>query len=285
MAGACRGVAVTAGDIERTVYCVSDHTGVTAEAMAHSLIARFEGVHATYLTRPFIDDLPKVEALVVEINESSAAGPQPIVFSTITDPELWRVLRGAEALVLGLFELFVDTLAAELGIEPSESVGRYHGIRDTVAYQVRLDAVDYALSSDDGLGIELYQDADVIVIGVSRVGKTPACLYLAMQYGIRAANFPLTPESLDAYRLPAVLEAHADRLFGLTIDPVRLYQIRQKRRPDSDYASLERCGSEVSAVERLYRTKRIPILDTTARSIEEITATVIEVAGLERRLD
>ena len=271
---------------ERTVFCVSDHTGVTAEVMAHSLVTRFDSVAAHYVTRPFVDDAAKVDALVKEIDEVAATGVAPIVFSTIIDRELARTLRGANALVLGLFEEFIDPLAEELGVPPGATVGRYHGIGDTTTYQVRLDAVDYALTTDDGLGLEHYGDADVIVIGVSRVGKTPTCLYLAMQYGIRAANFPLTPDPpRDDSRLPEALRAHTDRLFGLTIDPVRLFHIRQKRRPDSPYASLERCGQQIDLAERLYRSNRIRHLDTTARSIEEITATIIEKAQLERRID
>ncbi len=268
------------------MFCVSDHTGVTAEAMAHSLIARFDRIEPHYVTRPFVDNAAKVEALVSEIDEIAATGPAPIVFSTIIDRQLAKTLRGANGLVLGLFKVFIDPLAEEFGVQPSATVGRYHGIGNTTRYQVRLDAVDYTLTTDDGLGLEHYQDADVILIGVSRVGKTPTCLYLAMQYGIRAANFPLTPEPpFDDHRLPEALQAHTDRLFGLTIDPIRLFQIRQKRRPDSPYASLERCGQEIELTERLYRTKRIPTLDTTARSIEEITATIIESARLERRID
>lgn len=271
--------------LTRAVFCVSDHTGVTAEAMAHSLVARFDGVEAHYITRPFVDDGTKVEALVAEINETAASGPMPIVFSTIIDSELWAMLQRANGLVLGLFDVFVDTLAAEFELRPTSTIGRYHSIGNTSTYQVRLDAVDYALTTDDGLGLDHYRDADVVVIGVSRVGKTPTCLYLALQYGIRAANFPLTPGSLDAYRLPVALHDHTDRLFGLTIDPVRLFHIRQKRRPDSTYASLEQCGQEIATAERLYRARGIPTLDTTARSIEEITATIIEQAELERRLD
>ena len=270
---------------ERTVLCVSDHTGVTAEAMAHSLIARFDNVEAHYETRPFVDDGAKVEALVKEIDEIAASGRMPIVFSTIIDPELWQTLQRANGLVLDLFQIFVDTLTAEFDAEPSATVGRYHGIGSTMTYQVRLDALDYALTTDDGLGLEQYRDADVIVIGPSRVGKTPTCLYLAMQYGIRAANFPLTPDSADEGQLPEALQAHKDRLFALTINPVRLFQIRQKRRPDGSYASLERCEQEVESAEQLYRAHRIQTLDTTARSIEEITATIIENANLERRLD
>ncbi len=269
----------------RAVFCVSDHTGVTTEVLAHSLMARFEGLEARYETRPFVDDAPKVEALVDEINRVGAGGgPAPIVFSTIIDAELSAILKRASAVVVSFFDPFVASLADELGIDPTTTVGRYHGVSNAAVYQVRLDAVEYALATDDGLGLDRYGEADVIVTGVSRVGKTPTCLYLAMQYGVRAANFPLTSEILDERRFNDLLEANSDRLFGLTIDPVQLFQIRQKRRPDSTYASLERCASEVEIAEWLFRRNRIPVLDTTVRSIEEISATILEQANLERRL-
>ncbi len=271
-------------DSIRPVFCVSDHTGVTAEVLAHSLVARFEGWEAKYETRPFVDDRSKAAAVVEEIDRAADRGPKPIVFSTIIDPELRGVLEQSKGFVIGMFEPFVGMLSEELGLDPTEAIGRYHGIADSSKYQLRLDAVDYSLATDDGIGVEHYGEADVIVTGVSRVGKTPTCLYLAMQYGLRAANFPLTPEQLDERRFPDLLERYKDRLYGLTIDPVQLFQIRQKRRPDSPYASLDRCSEEVAAAEWMFRAKRIPVLDTTVRSIEEISATILEQAQFSRRL-
>jgi regulator of PEP synthase PpsR (kinase-PPPase family) len=276
---------VSSAGSERTVFCVSDHTGVTAEVLAHSLMARFENIDAIYETRPFVDDSTKVDAVVAEIDAVNDGSSTPIIFSTIIDAELLDRLQHAEGLVIDLFGGFVGTLSTELEITPTAKIGRYHNIGDTANYEVRLDAVDYVLATDDGLGFNRYDDADVILVGVSRVGKTPTCLYLAMQYGIRAANFPLTSESLDDRRLPEVLEPHTERLFGLSIDPIQLFHIRQKRRPGGSYATLERCGSEVEAAERIFRTHRVPNLDTTARSIEEISANIIERVDLERRLD
>jgi hypothetical protein len=232
-----------------------------------------------------VDDAAKVDAVVAEIDAGNDGNTVPIVFSTIIDSELLERLQRARGLVIDLFEGFVGTLSSELEIAPTAKVGRYHNIGDTAMYEVRLDAVDYVLSTDDGLGLNRYDDADVILVGVSRVGKTPTCLYLAMQYGIRAANFPLTSESLDDRRLPDVLQPYTGKLFGLSIDPIQLFHIRQKRRPDGSYATLERCGSEVEIAERIFRTHRIPNLDTTARSIEEISASIIERVDLDRRLD
>ncbi len=271
--------------IARTVFCVSDHTGVTAEAFAHSLISRFDEVDATYILRPFTDNEQKLDILLAEINSVAAAGARAIVCSTITN-DAWRaLLRTADALVLSLFDGFISELSNELGMEPSRAVGAYHGIRDLGKYQTRLDAVDFSLATDDGLGTKLYDEADLILVGVSRVGKTPSCLFLSMHYGVKASNYPLTMDDLDQMELPAVLRPHQGRIFGLTIDPVRLHQIRQKRRPDSSYASLPRCTEEVSRAERLYRQLNIPYTDTTTLSIEEITATVLENSNLRSRIN
>lgn len=269
----------------RVVVCVSDHTGLTAATFARSLVARFDGLEASYLLRPFVDSQTKVDAVVTEVNNLAVTGLRPIVFSTLTDAVLWQRLREANALVLGLFEHFVDTLAEELHIEPGHTVGVAHSIRDTSLYQVRLDALDFSLTTDDGLGVRHYGSADLIVIGVSRAGKTPACVYMSMQYGLRAANYPLTMDELSGGSLPDSLQSYRPMLFALTIDPVRLHQIRQKRRPDSDYSSISRCTEEIGLAERLFRQEGIPTVDTTTHSIEEITSTIMEVKGLTSRLD
>ncbi|MFQ5554928.1 MAG: pyruvate, water dikinase regulatory protein [Acidimicrobiia bacterium] len=268
----------------RTVFCVSDHTGMTAEAFAHSLIARFEPVDARYETRPFVD-AEKIAAVVDEIDVVAGRGPRPIVFSTLSDPGLQDVLRHSQGLVIGLFDHFVDELSEELGLSASRRPGQYHGIGDAARYQLRLDAVDFALMTDDGLGIDHYVRADVILVGVSRVGKTPTCLSLAMHYGIRAANYPVAPEDHPDGELPVTLRTFRDRLYGLTIDPGRLHTIRMQRRPDSEYSDLAMCKRELAHADRMFRSERLPIIDTTSRSIEEITATIIESAELHRRVD
>jgi len=272
-------------EVTRTVYCVSDHTGITAEAFAHSLMTRFDGVPTHYVVRPFIDSPERVDTVVAEVAAAAVAGPRPIVFSTLSDPVLRDRLRDADALVLGLFDHFVAELSTELRRSPSVVVGSYHGIRDLAKYQLRLDAVDFTLATDDGLGLRHYGDADIILVGVSRVGKTPTSLYMAMHHGVNTANYPLTSEDLDRGTLPGALVAHRSHLFGLTIDPVRLHQIRQKRRPDSVYSSMAICTREVNQAEQLFRRERIPTVNTTTQSIEEITATIIGTAGLQSRLD
>ncbi len=268
----------------RNVYCVSDHTGVTAEVFARSLMARFENVDVRYIVRSFVNDEAGIDAVVAEVAADRAEGKAPLIFSTLTNSDMRSKLKECGVLVLGLFDHFVDELSEELHAEASSDVGSYHGIRDLTKYQARLDAVDFSLATDDGLGTKHYADADIILIGVSRAGKTPTSLYMAMHHGLCAANYPLTAEDLEKAELPASLQPHRKKLFGLTIDPVRLHQIRQRRRPDSRYADLATCTREVARAEQLFRQERIDVTNSTAQSIEEMAATIMKAVGLRGRL-
>ncbi len=276
---------MTAPDLHRrTVFCVSDHTGLTAESLAHSLMARFEGTEATYAIRPFIDSISRMEAVVAEISEvADRDSSRPIVFSTINDPIEQGMLMASRAHVVNLYADVTEALSTELGEEASRKVGGYHSVADAAGYQQRLDAIDFTLSTDDGLGIAQYALADIILVGVSRVGKTPTCLYLSMHSGIRAANYPIAIEEHPEPRLPDTLRPHRERLYGLTIDPIRLLAIRQQRRPDSSYASLEHCRREVAHTEAMFRAEAVPVINTSTQSVEEMAATIIAARGLTRR--
>jgi regulator of PEP synthase PpsR (kinase-PPPase family) len=268
----------------RLVFCVSDHTGVTAEVFAHSVMARFDDVPVRYVVRSFANNAKRIAEVAAEISAAMEAGDQPIVFSTVTDHAMRDRLRDPGALVLGLFDHFVDELSADLKRQPSTTVGSYHGIRDLAKYQARLDAVDFSLATDDGVGLKSYDEADVVLVGVSRVGKTPTSLFMAMHHGLWSANYPLTGEELDEATLPSALRAHRGKLFALTIDPVRLHQIRQKRRPDSSYADISTCTREVTQAERMFQRERVPTTNTTTQSIEEIAATIMRKTKLPGRL-
>lgn len=150
-------------------------------------------------------------------------------------------------------------------------------------YDTRIEAVNYALEHDDGMTAKNYPSADLILIGVSRSGKTPTCLYLAMQYGIKVANYPLAPEDLDRLALPNVLKCYKHKLFGLTIDPLRLHQIRQERRAHSSYSALRNCRFELKRAESLYQHAQIPSLNTTHQSIEELAANIMQISKIKRR--
>jgi [pyruvate, water dikinase]-phosphate phosphotransferase / [pyruvate, water dikinase] kinase len=269
----------------RTVFFVSDQTAVTAETMGHSLLTQFGGVGFRQVTLPFISTIDKAREAVQRIDATAKEeGLRPVVFSTLVQEPLREVVRQANALFLDFFDAFLGPLEAELQTPSSRTAGKAHGMKDLGAYTLRINATNFAMSNDDGGAVQDYDHADVILVGVSRSGKTPTCLYMALQYGIFAANYPLTDEDFQQHRLPAKLIGHHSKLFGLTIAPERLQQIRHERKPASKYASPAQVGYEVRAAEQLFNQHRIPFIDTTETSIEEIAGRIIERAQLERRL-
>jgi regulator of PEP synthase PpsR (kinase-PPPase family) len=271
--------------MKRTVFFISDGTGITAETLGHTLLTQFEDLERRELTLPFIDTPERALASLDWIDRAAREdGVRPIVFTTLTDPDLRQLIEASHALVLDLFRAFTGRLEAELGKSSSPIKGRSHGLVDKASYDIRIEAINFTLNHDDGASTRHYRDAEVILIGVSRTGKTPTCLYLAMQFGIRAANYPLTEEDLGKGIMPRMLQPFGDRLYGLTINPDRLHRIRTARRPDSTYASLSQCKREVTEAEEFFRTEGIPFLNTTSISIEEIGAHVLHEMGLKRRL-
>ena len=269
----------------RTVFFVSDQTGVTAETMGHSLLTQFDGLEFRQVTLPFIATPDKAEEAVRKINATGAAdGLRPIVFSTLVRDELRNVVKRSNGLFLDFFDAFLGPLEGELHVKSSERAGRAHGIADQLVYTTRIDATNFALAADDGALTADYERADVILIGVSRSGKTPTCIYMAMQYGVFAANYPFTEDDFETKQLPSMVRAHTSKLFGLTIAATRLQQIRNERRPGSRYASISQCEFAVRSAENLFHRHGIPSLDTTECSIEEIASRIIERKGIERRL-
>lgn len=270
---------------KRTAFFVSDRTGITAEMLGHSLLTQFDAVPFQEVTVPFIDTPEKARGLVSQINETGAAqGVRPLIISTLVNSELSRILSQAEACYLDCFQTFIQPLETELGLSSSHTVGRTHSAHDVLNYHERIEAINYAMSHDDGVSTRDLNDADVILVGVSRCGKTPTCLYLALQYGVRAANYPLVPEDFAAMRLPASLTKLKGKLHGLTIQAERLMQVRNERRPGSGYANLANCQFEVREAEALMRQEGIAYLDTTHKSIEELATTILHDARLERRV-
>ncbi|BAU57384.1 hypothetical protein HH1059_06980 [Halorhodospira halochloris] len=273
----------------RRVFFVSDRTGITAEALGHSLLTQFDVV-TEQATIPFIDSVEKSRGALKRIRAASARDlNRPIVFSTIIDQDVLAVLRDSKDIVLyDFFDTFIKSLESELKVPPQQIIGRSHGMADDSMYDIRIEAMNFALHHDDGATLRHYGRSDIILVGVSRSGKTPAALYLALQYGIYAANYPLTADDLVDNRfgsgLPQGLRHQKDKLFGLTIDPDRLHQIRQERRPNSRYAELRQCEYEVARAEAMFRRERVPYLDITTMSIEEIASTLIHQRGLSRRV-
>jgi len=274
----------TLAPYERTVFYVSDGTGITSETLGHSVMTQFGALRMRKETIPFVDSSDKAREAVVRVNEAGRRdGKRPIVFSTLVDPAVNAQLKHADALILDLFESFVVPLEQELGVKSSHSIGRSHNIADSENYQRRIEAINFALAHDDGQSAKGLAAADVILVGVSRSGKTPTSLYLAMQYGIKAANYPLIPEDFERDELPSALPPHRTKIFGLSIAPERLAEVRHERRPNSRYAALDNCRHEVVSAEQLMRREGIRWLSSTTKSIEEIAATILQEIGLGRR--
>lgn len=271
---------------QRTVIFVSDRTGITAEHVGKTLLTQFPDVDFHKRTLPFIDTVEKAKAACTEINNTAhQEGQRPIVLSTLINEDTRAEIATADALCLDLFAGFISRLEAELELVSSHTLGLSHGMGNELAYQIRMDAVNYTLSHDDGISTDTYDNSDVILVGVSRTGKTPTCIYLGMQYGIFAANYPLTPDDFADHTLPIPLVPYRAKLYGLTIQPERLTKIRSERKPGSRYASLENCRFETRAGETLLRQAQIPLLDTTTMSVEEIAISILYGAGLNKRIE
>lgn len=271
--------------MQRYVFMISDGTGITAETLGHSLITQFENINFERLTIPYVDSLKKAEKVLEQINQTyKEQGIKPLLFMTLIDPEIRNYFKQANACVFDLFTTFIGPMEEELKEKSSYTVGRTHGVVNNKLYLHRLEAIDFALSHDDGIKPRGYDKADIILIGVSRCGKTPSCLYMALQYGILAANYPFTDEDMIGFKLPDTLRPYKNKLFGLTIDSQRLQQIRAERRPNSTYSSSEQCRLEVKEVEAMYQREKIPYINSTKYSIEEISTKILAASGLQRKI-
>ncbi|HNP27057.1 MAG TPA: pyruvate, water dikinase regulatory protein [Nitrosomonas sp.] len=270
---------------KRTVFYLSDRTGITAETLGHSLLTQFDGIEWEAVNVPFLDDIEKAHCVTRQINEiAGREGHNPLVFSTLLNPEILEVIKQANCRVFDFFEAFICPIEEELHLPFARMAGRSHGLQHHLSYFKRIAAVNYVLAHDDGVNPKNFDEADIVLIGVSRSGKTPTCLYLGLQYGIAAANYPLTQDDMQVMQLPKVLQNSRAKLFGLTLSAAQLHFIRQERRPNSAYASLVQCQREIQWQESLFHQFNVPYLDTTRISIEEISATILNRCGLRRQL-
>lgn len=265
---------------QRTVIYVSDGTGITAETLGHGLLAQFDDIEFRSLRFPFLDNLTKAQECLNRINEiQQSEVAQPIIIMTVTDHEICQLLHQSHAFFIDLFDAFIAPLEKELDARYTRSVGRSHS-QAHPQYSARIAAMNFALAHDDGVSDTDLKDADIILVGVSRSGKTPTSLYLSLQFSLKAANYPLIPEDFERNQLPSRLLPYRAKLFGLTIDPEQLHRIRNERRPNSKYASLENCRYEVAAAEKMMRSAGIKWLDTTSRSIEELAVQLMQAMQL-----
>ena len=267
----------------RTVFFISDGTGITAETFGNAILAQFE-IKPRHVRLPFIDSVDKAHQAVRQINHTAEIeGLRPIVFTTLVNMEVLAVIKAdCNGMLLDMFGMFVAPLEGELGLKSNHRVGRFSDASKSKEYDDRIEAINFSLAHDDGQSNRDLAGSDVILVGVSRSGKTPTSLYLAMQYGLKASNYPLIPEDFERRQLPPALVPHRKKIFGLTIDPQRLSQIRNERRPNSAYASLPNCNHEIHEAEAMMRREGIRWLSTTTKSIEEIATTILQEIRPER---
>lgn len=265
---------------QRLTYFVSDSTGITAETLGSALLVNFPAIAFERRTVPFVDTVEGAAAVVREIDEAASRGAEPVVFTTVKDPAVLALLRTARAIMIDLLGGHLTELERALGTTASEQFGQYHGVGDMERYHARIRAVEYAIEHDDGQSLRALDIADVVIVAPSRCGKTPTTMYLALQYGLLVSNYPLTDEDFPADGLPRPIAPYAARCFGLTTTPLRLSQVRHERRPSSRYASLAQCTLELRRAEDLYRRNRIPFLNSSTKSVEEMSAVILQTMKL-----
>ena len=267
----------------RHVYFLSNRTAITAETLGHSLLAQFPDTAFSSVTIPFVDSERKALNIVQRIKTSyERSKVKPIVVSTMADEKISEIINQSDALIVDPFASFLPDLEQTLHAHSIHESGQSHRISNQGLYESRIEAIDFSMLHDDGMTTKLYSQADIIVIGVSRSGKTPTCLYLALQFGLKAANYPITEEDMDSEELPETIKKYKDKLFGLTTNPKRLAHIREERRANSRYASIEQCRFEVKAAEQMFEQFKVPFINTATMSIEEIATKVVAASGLHR---
>ncbi|WP_245861222.1 pyruvate, water dikinase regulatory protein [Microbacterium aurantiacum] len=260
----------------RDAFFVSDSTGITAETLGNALLANFPGVRFRRHTVPFVDTVDGAQNVIGSIRSSGSTGGAPIVFTTVKSAQILAALSGSGAVMIDLLGGHLRELETSLGSAASEQLGQYHGVGDIERYFARMRAVEYAIEHDDGQSMRALDIADVIIIAPSRCGKTPTTMYLALQYGLLVANYPLTDDDFPADGLPRAVAKYAAKCFGLTTTPLRLSQVRHERRPDSTYSSLAQCTLEIRRAEDLYRRNRVPFLNSSTKSVEEMSAVIMQ---------
>ncbi len=271
--------------MKRSAFFISDSTGITAETLGRSLLAQFDSFDFDNTVLPFVDTEEKAHQAVGRINDASERDGAPaIIFDTIVNQQVRAIIAASNGVLMDIFSTFLAPLEIALDCKSSFTVGRGHSRSSEILYQQRMNAVNYALENDDGARINHYDQAQLVLVGVSRCGKTPSCLYMAMQHGVYAANYPLTDEDLESGQIPRPLLAFREKLYGLTINPERLAAIRNERRANSRYANIAKCEDEVRQAEALFRRNQIRHIDTTHISVEEIATKILVEKGLREHM-
>lgn len=261
-------------------FFVSDSTGITAETLGNALLANFPEIEVERHTLPFVDDEVPARNLLAAVERAKRAGCRSVMFTTVKQPAARAVLAEADAVRIDLLEGHLGELERLFGMPASERPGRFHGLSDAQRYFERMRAVEFAIEHDDGQSLRALDQAEVVLIAPSRCGKTPTTMYLALQHGLLVANYPLTEDDFGSEELPRPIAGRAERCFGLTSTPLRLSEIRQQRRANSRYASLDQCAYELRRAEELYRRHGIPHLNSSTKSVEEMSAVILQTLRL-----
>lgn len=265
----------------RTAFYISDGTAITAETIGHATLSQYD-FDIEHITVPFIESADEALRLQAQINRRyKTTGHRPFVFYTFVDLSLANIVCDSNSICFDVIKPFTKQISNTLNIEATPVKHRTHSIKEH-KYDARIEAMNFALANDDGQTTENYDNADVILVGVSRSGKTPTSIYLALQCGIKAANYPFIEDDMEDLTLPETLKRNKKKIFGLTIEPARLAAIRNERYANSKYASIRQCRMELREVERMYKSNKIPFINTTHFSVEEISAKIIAEMKLER---
>jgi regulator of PEP synthase PpsR (kinase-PPPase family) len=258
------------------VFFLSDSTGISAETMGNALLIQFPELRFERHVIPFITTVEEARRVVAVLDAAMAGPVTPLAFSTTAVTEIRDVLHRSRCPLIDFFDLHMSRVESILGVQGQRVAARLHGVGDIQRYNARMAAVEYAIEHDDGQSLRALDKADVILVAPSRCGKTPTTMYLALQHGVFVANYPLVPEDLDSTELPRPVRQLRDRCFGITTTPARLSQVRQERRPNSRYASLEQCSYELRRADALYRSHRIPVINSSAKSVEEMSTVILQ---------
>jgi regulator of PEP synthase PpsR (kinase-PPPase family) len=258
------------------VFFLSDSTGISAETMGNALLIQFPDLPFERRLIPFITTVEEARRVVGILDEAMAGPVTPLAFSTTAVSEIRDVLHTSTCPLIDFFDLHMERVESILGAKGMRVAARLHGMGDVHRYNARMAAVEYAIEHDDGQSMRALDKADVILLAPSRCGKTPTTMYLALQHGVFVANYPLVEEDFDSADLPRPVQDLRDRCFGLTTTPARLSQVRNERRPNSRYASLEQCSYELRRAEALYRSHRLPMINSSAKSVEEMSTVILQ---------
>lgn len=264
------------------LHLLSDSTGETLENIAKAGLAQFDGVETVKHFWPMVRSEGHLDRVLVEI----AQRPGLVIFTLVNHEVRQRLETRCHALGLptvAALDPVIAALSRVLGQEAMEKPGRQHML--DAAYFARVEAIQFTIAHDDGIASEDWEDADIVLAGVSRSSKTPTSIYLANR-GFKVANIPLVPEAPPPSSLFQLMHP---LVVGLTTSPDRLVQIRRNRllslnqAPETAYVDQEAVTAELAFARRLFSDNGWPVIDVTRRSIEETAAAIINLVNERRK--